>query len=282
MASLRKKSGHYYARFYDSNRSLKQKEKALCTTRKSVARKRLVEWEKAYEEGDFDPWRGGWLIENETVPDAVERFLDARRRDGLQESTLDGYEYKLNNFVRHTPTGATVRDVQPDHVHSYIHARVNEEQANESEPSNATKRSRYRHVRAFFSWAEENELVDESPVADVPKPRKEEKEEAFLKPDDIKRILRAIDAHREMREGESGPTPQDQWMKEMICVAVGTGLRRGEFLNVGGRRGSRIRPPRGAQPGRLHRKERMRTHRAPPGGRPGDPSGDARGTVSIG
>ena len=48
-----------------------------------------------------------------------------------------------------------VRDVQPDHVHSYIHTRVNEGQENESEPSNATKRSRYRHVRAFFSWAVE-------------------------------------------------------------------------------------------------------------------------------
>ena len=66
----------------------------------------------------------------------------------------------------------------------------------------------------------------------VSKPRTEEKEKAFLKPDDIKRILRAIDAHREMREGEPGPTPQDQWMKGMIRVAVGTGLRRGELLNL--------------------------------------------------
>lgn len=41
MASLRKKSGHYFARFYDSSRSPKQKEKALRTTRKS----RLVKWE---------------------------------------------------------------------------------------------------------------------------------------------------------------------------------------------------------------------------------------------
>ncbi|WP_263835316.1 tyrosine-type recombinase/integrase [Salinibacter sp.] len=188
--------------------------------------------EEAYARGDYDPWNGGWLVENETVSDAVDRFLEAKEREGLQESTLDGYEYKLNNFVRHTPTGAMVRDVQPDHVHSYIHARVNEGQANEGEPSNATERSRYRHVRAFFSWAVENELVDESPVEGVSKPRKEEKEKAFLKPDDIKKILRTIDAHREMREGEPGPTPRDTWLKEMIRVAVGAGLRRGEILNL--------------------------------------------------
>lgn len=232
MASLRKHKGRYSARFYDKSRSPQRKEVALCTSRKSVAEPKLRRLEEAYARGDYNPWKGGWLVENETVPDALDRFMEAKERDGLQESTLDGYEYKLKNFVGHTPTGAMVRDVQPDHVHSYIHARVNEGQANESEPSNATKRSRYRHVRAFFSWAVENELVDESPVDDVSKPRKEEKEKAFLKPDDIKRILCAVDAHREMREGEPGPTPRDTWLKEMIRVAVGTGLRRGELLNL--------------------------------------------------
>ena len=171
-------------------------------------------------------------MENESVEHAVGRFLDAKRRNGLQESTLDGYEYKLNNFVRHAPAGAMMRDVQPDHVRSYLNARVNEGQANEGDASNATKRSRYRHVRAFFSWAEENELVDESPLEDVSKPRKEGKEKAFLKPDDVKKTLRAIDAHREMHEGEPGPTPRDRWLKQMIRVAVGTGLRRGELLNL--------------------------------------------------
>ncbi len=232
MASLDKHKGRYRARFSDSDRSPQRKEVALGTSRKSVAEPKLRRLEEAYARGDYDPWNGGWLVENETVSDAVDRFLEAKEREGLQESTLDGYEYKLNNFVRHTPTGAMVRDVQPDHVHSYIHARVNEGQANEGEPSNATERSRYRHVRAFFSWAVENELVDESPVEGVSKPRKEEKEKAFLKPDDIKKILRTIDAHREMREGEPGPTPRDTWLKEMIRVAVGAGLRRGEILNL--------------------------------------------------
>jgi integrase len=188
--------------------------------------------EEGYARGDYDPWKGGWLVENETVSDAIERYLEAKRRDGLQKSTLDGYEYKLNNFARHTPIGAMVRDVQPDHVHSYINARVNEGQKDESPPSNATMRSRYRHVKAFFSWAVKNNLVDENPVNEVRRPRKEEKTKAFLKPEDIKKILRVVDAHREMREGEPGPTPRDTWLKEMIRVAVGTGLRRGELLNL--------------------------------------------------
>jgi integrase len=232
MASLRKHKGRYSARFYDSDRSPKRKEISLGTNRKSVAEPKLRRWEEAYARGDFDPWNGGWLVENETVSDAVDRFLEAKERDGLQESTRNEYEYKLNAFTEHTPTGAMVRDVQPDHVHSYVYARVHEGQENEREASNATKRSRYRHVRAFFSWAVENELVDESPLDEVARPRKEEKTKAFLKPDDIEKILRAIDAHRKMREEEPGPTPRDEWMKELIRVAVGTGLRRGELLNL--------------------------------------------------
>ena len=232
MASLRKHKGRYSARFYDSDRSPKRKEVALGTSRKSVAKPKLRRLEEAYARGDYDPWNDGWLVENETVPNAVERFLDDKKRDGLQPASLDSYRYKLEVFERFTPTGAMVRDVTADHVHSYIHARVNVGKKNESEASNSTKRSRYRHVRAFFSWAVQQGLVDESPMDDVKKPRKEKKTKAFLRPEDVERILRAIDAHRKMREGEPGHTPEDEWMKEMIRVAVGTGLRRGELLNL--------------------------------------------------
>ena len=232
MASLRKHKGRYSARFYNKNRSPKRKEVALNTGRKSVAEPLMRRMEEAYARGDYDPWNGGWLVENETMPDAIDRYLENKQRDGLQESTLSGYEYKLKNFSRHTPLGAKVRDVQPDHIHSYIRARVNKGKKNASPPSNATVRSRYRHVSAFFSWAVENNLVDESPVDQVRKPRKEEKTKAYLKPEDIRRILRAVDAHREIREGEPGPTPQDTWLKILIRVAVGTGLRRGELLNL--------------------------------------------------
>jgi integrase len=232
MATLRKHKGRYSGRFYDRDRVPQRKEVALGTSRKSVAEPKLRRLEEAYARGDYDPWKGGWLVVNETVSDAIERYLKAKRRDGLRETTINGYEYKLKNFVGYTPVGAMVRDVQPDHVHGYVYDRVNRGSENEREASNATKRSRYRHVRAFFSWAVKNNLVDENPVEEVPRPRKEEKTKAFLKPEDIRKILRAIDAHRKMREGEPGPTPDDTWLGEMIHVAVGTGLRRGELLNL--------------------------------------------------
>jgi len=222
-AKLRKKRDKYYARFYDGQKEPKRKTIALYTTRKTVAQKKLRHMEEGWAEGTFDPWAGGWLTENLTVDEAVVRFLDAKEQEGLQDSSLDSYRYKLGALTDQLPDDITVRHVTGAHLRPYIH---------EAEISNATHRSRYRHIRAFFSWVVDRDLADESPIEDVKQPRKKTKKQAFLQPDDIVKLLRAIDAHRKMHEGKPGPTPRDTWLKEMIRVAVGTGLRRGELLNL--------------------------------------------------
>jgi integrase len=75
-------------------------------------------------------------------------------------------------------------------------------------------------------------MADGTPIDEVQQPRSEDTKSSFLRPDDVKAILSEIDSYREDREGEPGPTPQDGWLKAMIRVAVGTGLRRGELLNL--------------------------------------------------
>ena len=231
MASLRKKSGHYYARFYDSSRSPKQKELALKTTRKSNARKKLVKWEKAYEEGDFDPWRGGWLIEHKTLDEAADAFIEAKEEAGLRPNTIEAYEYVLKGIQEHTPPGVMTRDVLPEHVRSYVHA-TKEVAGGDEEVSNATKRHRHSHLSTFFRRAVEKGWADGNPVEDVTKPRKEEKKKAFFEPEDVEKVIDAIDAYHRLRKDEPGPTPSDGWLKEIMVVAFGTGLRRGELLNL--------------------------------------------------
>jgi integrase len=229
MASLRKKSGHYYARFYDANRSPKQKELALKSTRKSNARKKLVKWEKGYEEGEFDPWKGGWLTEHKRLSNAADAFIEAKEDAGLRPNTIEVYKYVLKGLQEHTPPGSNVRDVLPEHVRSYVHAP---KKVNGAEVSNATKRHRHSHLATFFRWAIERGWADENPVEKVNKPRKEEKKKAFFEPKDVEKVLNAIDAYRKIRKDEPGPTPSDGWLKEIIVVAFGTGLRRGELLNL--------------------------------------------------
>jgi len=231
MASLRKHKGRYNARFYDRSRTPKRKEVSLGETRKSVAEPKLRRLEEAYARGDYDPWRGGWLVENRTLEDAGEAFLEAKRGDGLRPNTISVYHYVLEGLKEHTPPGIIVRDVTPEHIRAYVHARK-EEQGRKKSVSNATKRHRHSHLRTFFRWSIEQGWVDENPVEGVKKPRKEEKKKAFLLREDVIKVLEAIEDHRKQQEGKPGPTPNDGWLKGIIRVAVGTGLRRGELLNL--------------------------------------------------
>lgn len=231
MASLRKHKGRYNARFYDKSRSPKRKEVSLGTTRKSVAEPKLRRLEEAYARGDYDPWKGGWLVSDKVLADAADAFLESKKQAGLRPNTISVYHYVLEGLKKHTPPGIMVRDVAPEHVRSYVHAP--KEEGGETEPvSNATKRHRHSHLRTFFRWVAKRGWSDDNPVDEVKKPRKEEKKKAFLQPEDVEKVLTAIDAHRKLRQGEPGPTPNDEWLKQMVVVAVGTGLRRGELLNL--------------------------------------------------
>jgi integrase len=98
--------------------------------------------------------------------------------------------------------------------------------------SNATQRSRFRHVRAFLNWAREQGYIDRDVLDDVTQPKKQKKQPAFLSVDELERLLRAIPAHREMLVGKPGPTPDDEWLAGMIRVGVATGLRRAELANL--------------------------------------------------
>ena len=204
---------------------------ALGTARKSVAKPKLQRLEEAYAKGDYDPWNGGWLVEHKGLSDAAHAFIKTKENGGLRPNTIEAYEYVLKGLRKHTPPGVNVRDVLPEHVRSYVHApkRVAGE---EEEVVNRTKRHRHSHLATFFRWAIDKGWADENPVEEVNKPRKEKKKKPFFEWTDIEKVLNAIDAYREIRKDKPGPTPSDEWLKEIIVVAFGTGLRRGELLNL--------------------------------------------------
>jgi integrase len=217
------KSGYYYARFFDSSRSPKQKEIALGTTRKRIARQKLTDWEAQYERGDFDPWTDP-KPSTLKLSEAIEEFLDDKKGH-VKDSTLSGYRSKLEHFEdEHAPSSVLLEDVREKHLRSYIFAAGIEQ---------STKAMRFRHLRVFLNWAEEAGHINESPLNSVEKPKAGQKEAAFLKPKEVDKIVETIDRHRENQLQKPGRTANDEWLKRMITVAVGTGLRRGELLNLG-------------------------------------------------
>lgn len=224
MASMRKKGkgGYYYARFYDRHRSPQRKEVPLRTTRKDVARRRLTKLERRYEQDEYDPWAPDTEPEHITVSAVIGRYLEAK--DHLRASTLADYETTLRAWHRdYVPAGLTLRLLQPTHIVPYVHA---------PDVQQATRRRRYRYLRALLNWCLDSGLLDTSPLDDVRQPRREQKQQAFLSTADVEKLLLAIDAHAAMRDGKAGRQPDDAWLRAMIHVAVCTGLRRGELLRL--------------------------------------------------
>lgn len=63
-------------------------------------------------------------------------------------------------------------------------------------------------------------------------PDKGKKLPAFLTVDQLERLLEYIDWHAANKEDALGQLPDLQWLKDTVQIAVATGLRRGELLNL--------------------------------------------------
>lgn len=214
-------TGRYHLRIYDKHKQPKRKERSLGTTRKDVARRKTTELEEAYHAGRWDPWTNTGKPQHLSARATIDAFLDDKEGQ-VRPRTLDTYDGILSHWERdHCPAGILLKDVQEKHLRPFIFA---------SKTENATKRKRHRHLRAFFNWTVKAGHLQASPLTDALKPRKEEKQQPFLNPDELKRLLRAVDAHADLLKDQPGPNPDDGWLKDMVRVAVSTGLRRGELL----------------------------------------------------
>jgi site-specific recombinase XerD len=150
--------------------------------------------------------------------EANDEFLDAKRKKGLRPQTLEKYEGMLRRFRKSLPTGAMLQDVVPADVRAFVF---------DASLANATQRSRFRHVRAFFNWAVKQDYIEDSPVDDVDPPKKEK---AFLRPPEVQDLLETIEEHIMEVRDVAGRIPDLEWLHQMIPVAVCTGLRRGELV----------------------------------------------------
>lgn len=236
MASMSKKGpgGHYYARFFDSTRSPKEKTVPLKTTRKSIARKELVKLEQAYEKGEFDPWTDD-KDRDISASEAVERFLQQKEQE-VRSSTVDTYRQQLEAWIDSLPRPLHIRAIEPHHIRPYVRTYTaprkheTEEEARKRTLQRATQRKRYRHVQVFLNWLLECGLLTDDPMADVSKPKKQEKKPAFLSPSELERLIQTIQHHGETVTNNDGDPVDVQWLIDIIQVAVCTGLRRGQLV----------------------------------------------------
>ena len=113
MASIYERSGRLYAQFYDGDRSPPRKQFSLRTSDDTEARQRLTDFERAYENGDFDPWTDDPFSDDSdegegeeggapaTLEEAIAAFCRTKERQGRAESTIRKYREIWDLFARH-------------------------------------------------------------------------------------------------------------------------------------------------------------------------------------
>ena len=221
MASIRKVSGNYYARFYDRGRSPQRCSVPLRTSRKDVARRRLHDMERRYEKGNFDPWNPDASRKSLTLKEAEEAFMETRSH--LRPETIKSYGSVLRCFRRSDAVSPALmlKDVSEEHLRPYIY---------DSGVKAATRGYRYRHLRTFFNWAVKKGHLEESPLDALDKPKKQKKLPEYLTPEQLERILRAIDADTDLKRADNQLRDGEvTWLKGVILLAVNTGMRIGEL-----------------------------------------------------
>ncbi len=94
-------------------------------------------------------------------------------------------------------------------------------------------RARARHLKAFFSWAVKAGHLSRTPMDRVEMPKEEKKVPTYLTAEDVQRLLRAIEADYEIKAAQGQAQPGEiLWLRDVITIAVSTGLRREEICSL--------------------------------------------------
>jgi len=222
MASLRKIGTRYFGYFYDPNRNPKRKSVTLRTGQKQVAQKLLRRYENEFAEGIFDPWNPKIRAYGLTLTEASDLFIS--QKPDIREKTISVYRNNFLGLLKLLPPGILLEHIDASYLKQYIFDRT---------VSQATRRHRATHLKTLFSWAHDEKLILANPFEKLPIPKRQKKVAEFLTTDQLQHLLNVIgrDVSRKimLKQVEAGEVA---WIKEVIILAVNTGLRRGELISL--------------------------------------------------
>lgn len=144
----------------------------------------------------------------------VERYLEDCY--GLAAGTRGLYEYHLRRFVE--AGDLSVRRVSPAVVRSYL-ASLKRRDGKPYSPYYLDQV--YRTLNTFFKWCVREGLVRRNPLDRVRRPRVPRRKSPKLSLEEVERLLEAVKR-----------TAHPVRNLAMVCLAVDSGLRRGEILGL--------------------------------------------------
>lgn len=230
MAGLLERDGRYYAQFYDENRNPPRKRFSLRTKRKRSAQKLFVKFEDDYLEGDFDPWTDDpWSYDEDpyetvTFEEARNRFLERKRSNGRTSNTLRTYREILDLFAGEIGERTVLEKVSEDQAREFIW---------DSSLADATQRKRFTHLRTFFRWSLQKDILKESPLENLKPPKVTDKLPVAVTRNELEQICDAV--REDYKEKERKNWVQEGeliWRIPIFRFAYFTGMRGAEIARL--------------------------------------------------
>jgi integrase/recombinase XerD len=153
---------------------------------------------------------------------AYQDFLDDRRFKNTTEKNIRNYQTLLGGFVNYCieKEVVNVEDITYSHVRQYL---VDcQERGNKA----GTINTKLLRIRAFMNYMVECEVIKNSPAKKI-KPQKDDVKIDVFSDEQIRQML---NFYRRIKQREKTYVAYRDYM--MIVAILGTGIRRGEIINL--------------------------------------------------
>lgn len=238
MASLKKRNGTFYIRFFKTiDGKATQKALSLSTTQKREAEKFLIDYEDRFERGEIDPFNG-WTPKLEierkrqqlsgkyiSLEKAAEKFVNERSQ--ANQRTKDNYRKHLEMLMEILGRTMPVTQILESDIRNFCFR---------SDLAPATQASYLRHLKVFFKWLFETEILKVDLTRNIKSPRIPQKiTQKTLTNNELNLIFDAFDEYcKEVIEKGYITKPEQQrlWFKPMINTIYYCGLRAKEVVNL--------------------------------------------------
>lgn len=238
MASLKKRNGIYYIRFFtNENGENKRKALSLGTTLKREAEKMLIEYEDKFQRGEIDPFNG-WTPKMEaqkkrkklsgkhmSMKKATDEFIS--KRNQANQKTKDHYQKVFDMFMEEVGATMPVTQIIENDIRDFCF---------KPDLSNATQANYLRHLKVFFKWLKKERIVIKDVSNEMKPPKSPQKiTQKTVSRKELDQIFKAFDAFYKKQEKAGFVTKPHQkrlWFKPMINTIYYCGLRAKEAVNL--------------------------------------------------
>ena len=174
MATLKSRRGVWYARVRCYENGIEREKQIPLKTSKVTARERVAEVNKVEKdiknriEFSF-PWMSEsstTKVKRYTLSDAVDKWLNQRKSDGIRQSTITRNRYSMKSFMSFVGTSTPLSKVSTSMIDSYRDYCIH----NGMKPNGIN--INLRAIKTFLRWCYKRDLISKAPYVDmVAKPK---------------------------------------------------------------------------------------------------------------